>query len=102
MAEPVPNSPDTRCTASRHLVDALHELEAVLQQEQEHREEDEQEHDLLDAGHEALPSIRWLILMSCTVNTNDSTPQPMGRIAPPTRRALRRTWSRTRHCRASA
>ena len=25
--------------------------------------------------------MRWLILMSCTVNTNESIPQPMGRIA---------------------
>ena len=34
-----------------HLVDRLHEVEAVLYQEQEDREEHEHEHDLLDAGH---------------------------------------------------
>ena len=32
-------------------------------------------------GKEALPSIRWLIWMSFTVNTRLSTPQPMGSIA---------------------
>ncbi len=36
---------------ANHLVDRLHQLEAVLDQEQEHGEEDEQEHDLLDPGH---------------------------------------------------
>ena len=25
--------------------------------------------------------MRWLILMSCTVNTKESTPQPIGRMA---------------------
>lgn len=33
-----------------HRVDRLHELEAVLYEEQEHREEDQQEDDLLHAG----------------------------------------------------
>ena len=34
-----------------HLIDRLHEVEAVLNQEQEHGEEDEHEYDLLDTGH---------------------------------------------------
>lgn len=38
-------------------------------------------------GMAALPSMRWLILMSCTVNTNESTPQPMGRL-------MTRLWSK--------
>ena len=33
------------------------------------------------AGMLELPSMRWLILMSCTVNTKESTPQPIGRMA---------------------
>ena len=35
----------------------------------------------LTAGIDWLPSMRWLILMSCTVNTNERIPQPMGRMA---------------------
>ena len=35
----------------------------------------------LTAGMDWLPSMRWLIFMSCAVNTNDRIPQPMGRMA---------------------
>lgn len=40
---------------SHHRVDGLHELEAVLYEEQEHREEHQQEDDLLHAGEGGVP-----------------------------------------------
>lgn len=42
---------DLRDGVAGDLVDGLHELEAVLQQEQEHREENQQRDDLADRRH---------------------------------------------------